>query len=206
MTLPVFRSLRALLGAAAATTLVCATMYFVPQHWHVGPAVELPLTALDRAVPFWPLSGLVYYGAFAFQLAAFLLLPDRERATRYLYAALVAQVIGMLCFVFWPTRFPRELYPLPASAGALGASLVQHVRATDAAVNCLPSLHVSSVTLSALALSGTRWFGAALLIALACALSTLTFKQHYAVDVLAGAALGAAAWWLCFRWRGLRLR
>jgi membrane-associated phospholipid phosphatase len=206
VTLPAFRSLRGLCSAAVVTILVCAAMYFVPQHWHFGRPVELPLTALDRAVPFWPLSGLVYYAAFVFQVAVFLLLPGRELATRYLYAALVAQVVGMVCFLFWPTLYPRELYPMPAGTGAIGASLVHHVRLTDAPVNCLPSLHVSSVTLSALALRGTRWFGAAALIALACALSTLTFKQHYVVDVIAGAALGSAAWWLCFRWRGLRLR
>jgi membrane-associated phospholipid phosphatase len=40
----------------------------------------------------------------------------------------------------------------------------------------------------------------------ASAASTLTFKQHYFVDVVGGAALGVAAWWLCFRWKGLRLR
>jgi membrane-associated phospholipid phosphatase len=206
VTLPAFRSLPGLCAAAVTTVLVCAAMYFIPQHWHFARPVELPLTALDRVIPFWPVSGLVYYGAFLFQLAVFLALPDRERATRYLYAALVAQVIGMTCFLCWPVEYPRELYPLPASAGALGASLVQHVRASDASVNCLPSLHVSSVTLCALAMRGSRWFGAAAMIALACAVSTLTFKQHYAVDVITGAALGAAAWWLCFEWKGLRLR
>jgi len=41
---------------------------------------------------------------------------------------------------------------------------------------------------------------------LAMIASTMTFKQHYLVDVLAGAALGLASWWLCFRWRGFALR
>ena len=83
---------------------------------------------------------------------------------------------------------------------------MHYVRATDAPVNCLPSLHVCTATLCALAMRGSRWFGAAQCIACLCAASTLTFKQHYAVDVITGAALGAAAWWLCFRWRGLQLR
>ena len=77
--------------AAVATVLVCAAMYFIPQHWHFAQPVELPLTALDRAIPFWPASGLVYFGAFVFLLAAFLALRDREQATRFLYASLLAQ-------------------------------------------------------------------------------------------------------------------
>jgi membrane-associated phospholipid phosphatase len=37
-------------------------------------------------------------------------------------------------------------------------------------------------------------------IALASMASTLTFKQHYAMDLPAGAALAIAAWWLAGRW------
>jgi membrane-associated phospholipid phosphatase len=180
-------------------------MYFIPQHWRFAAAVELPLTALDRAIPFWPASGVVYFGAFVFLAAAFLALRDRGQATRFLYASLLAQSIGMVVFLFWPTAYPREVFPLPASAGALGAALVHYVRATDAPVNCLPSLHVCTATLCALALRGSRGFSAGLCIAVLCAASTLTFKQHYVVDVISGALLGIAAWWVCFRWRGLQV-
>jgi len=46
----------------------------------------------------------------------------------------------------------------------------------------------------------------AVLFGVACAVSTLTFKQHYVVDVAAGLLLGLASWWLCFRWRGLQIK
>jgi len=206
MKLPVIGSTAQHFTAAVATVLVCAAMYFVPQHWRFAEPVELPLTRVDRAVPFWPLSGLVYFGAFVFLLATFLALRERATATRFLYASLLAQLGGMVCFLWWPTEYPRALYPLPASASALGAALVHYVRSTDAPLNCLPSLHVSTVTLCALALRGTRWWGAATVAALVFAASTLTFKQHYFVDALAGAALGYIAWWICFAWRGLVLR
>jgi membrane-associated phospholipid phosphatase len=184
--------------------MVCAAMYFIPQHWQFAQPVELPLTALDRAIPFWPATGLVYFGAFLFLLFTFFTLRDREQVTRFLYANLLAQGIGMLIFLFWPTQYPREAFPLPGSASAIGAALVHYVRATDAPVNCLPSLHVSTATLCVLTLRDSRWFGAALVIGPLLAASTLTFKQHYAVDVISGALLGVAAWWLCFRWQGLK--
>jgi hypothetical protein len=200
VTLPTPRSARGLFITAAATALLCAFMYVVPQHWHRGGAVLLPLSPLDRAVPFWPASGLLYFGAFAFLLLTFLALwPDRARAARFLYACLFAQALGMLCFVLWPTIYPRELYPLPASASRVSAALVAWCRATDLAVNCLPSLHVSTVVICVGALRGSRWFRPALLSGVPLALSTLTFKQHYVVDVLTGMALGLLANWLFFR-------
>jgi hypothetical protein len=204
--LPAIHTTRGHIAAALATLLACAAMYFIPQHWRVGVPVELPLTALDRAIPFWPASGLVYFATFGFLAATFLSLRDRQQATRFLYASLFAQAVAMLCFLFWPVRYPRELYPLPADSSAIGVALVHYVRSVDAPLNCLPSLHVSTATLCGLALRGRRWSGAALLAVTASTFSTLTFKQHYVADAISGAALGIAAWWLCFEWKGLRLR
>lgn len=206
LRLPAIRSTIGHVVAALATIAACVLMYALPQHWQLATPVELPLTALDRAVPFWPSSGLVYFGTFVFLAATFLALRDHEQATRFLYASLLAQVVGMLCFLLWPVEFPRELYPLPAQASALGAALVHYVRSSDAALNCLPSLHVSTAVICALSLRGRRCFPAAVLAAVAAAISTLTFKQHYVVDAVTGAALGAASWWFCFRCAPLRQR
>jgi membrane-associated phospholipid phosphatase len=196
MMLPMPGSGRTLAAAAVATVLVCAAMYYVPQHWPLREAAYLPLTALDRAVPFLPFSGLIYFSVFPLLLATFLSLRDRERAARFLYASLLAQTVGMLCFLLWPTAFPRGQFPVPADTGALGLALVRFCRSLDAAVNCLPSLHVSAITLCVSALRGTRWFRPALLAGMLLAASTLTFKQHYVIDVLAGFALGASSWML----------
>jgi membrane-associated phospholipid phosphatase len=206
LRLPAIQSTTGHVAAAVATTAACALMYAVPQHWQFARAVELPLTPIDRAVPFLPVSGLAYFGAFIFLGATFLALRDRAQATRFLYASLLAQAVGMLCFLLWPVQYPRELYPLPAHVSELGAALVAHVRSSDAPVNCLPSLHVSTAVICALSLRGRRWFPVAVLAALVSATSTLTFKQHYLVDAIAGAALGVAAWWTCFRWKSLQLR
>jgi membrane-associated phospholipid phosphatase len=205
MSLPAVRTVRGLAAAAAATVLVCAAMYFVPQHWWLAEPVQLPLTALDRAIPYWPTSGLVYFAVFPLLLMAFLGQGDPEAATRFLYACLLAQVVGMTCFLLWPTVYPRAVFPVPPGTGRLGAVLARLCRSTDLPVNCLPSLHVSTVTLCVCSLRGSRWFAPALLAGIPIALSTLTFKQHYVADVMAGFALGLASWWLCFRWSGLRL-
>lgn len=195
MTLPLARDTRGLFIAAVTTVLLCAAMYMIPQHWHWREPALLPMTALDRAIPFWPASGLLYFGAFVFLLLTFTTLwPDRERASRFLYVSVVAQTVGMLCFLLWPTTYPRDLYPLPESSG-WGVALASWCRSHDAAVNCLPSLHVSTATICVVALRGSRWFLPAMLAAVPLALSTLTFKQHYVVDVIAGLALGLFSTW-----------
>jgi membrane-associated phospholipid phosphatase len=204
--LPAIHTARGHVGAAAATVLACAVMYFIPQYWRIGAAVELPLTALDRAIPFWPASGVVYFAAFGFLAGTFLALRGREQVTRFLYASLLAQTVAMMCFLFWPVGYPRDLYSLPADSSAIGAALVHYVRHLDAPVNCLPSLHVCTAMICALAWRGRRWAGVALLAAVLSAASTLTFKQHYVADAVCGAALGVVAWWICFAWKGLRLR
>lgn len=206
MRLPAFRSLPRLAVAATLTVILCAPMYFLPQRWHLGTPVLLPFTAVDQALPFWPLSGLVYFAVFPFLLGTFLSLRSFESASRFLYANLLAQVIGMAVFVLWPTTYPREAFALPADAGPLAAALVAFRHSADMPLNCLPSLHVSTAVICALSLRGHRWFPLAVLAALVSTISTLTFKQHYLVDAIAGAALGFAAWWTCFRCAALQLR
>src|SRR4051812_41266398 len=122
-------SARGLFVVAVATVLICAAMYALPQHWHRGSALLLPLTTWDRAIPFWPLTGILYFGAFVFLLLTFIALwPQRLQAARFLCACLLAQTAGMLCFLLWPTAYPRDLYPLPESTGSLGAALVNWCR------------------------------------------------------------------------------
>jgi membrane-associated phospholipid phosphatase len=208
--LPVFRSLPAIVLAALATMMLCALLYYLPQHWHLGTPTQLPFTALDRMLPFWPLSGLVYFGAFAVLAGTFLVLRSFEQATRFLYANLLAQIIAVLVFAMWPTIYPRGDFPLPVDTGPLAAALVAFCRNADLPVNCLPSLHVSTVTICLATLWhctpwGRRALPLMLLAGLALITSTMTFKQHYLLDVMAGFLLGAGCWWLCFSWRGLRV-
>jgi hypothetical protein len=208
--LPAFRTLPALALAAVATVLLCALLYYLPQHWHRGTPVLLPLTIVDRVVPFWPWSGLVYFAAFGFLAGTFLALRDLDAASRFLYANLLAQVIAALVFVLWPTAYPRADFPLPADTRSLGAALVAFCRSADLPVNCLPSLHVSTVVICLATQrhcipAARRIYPLLLAMGLLLVASTLTFKQHYLLDGVAGVVLGLCSWWVCFRWRGFAL-
>src|SRR5260370_25745185 len=74
-------------------------------------------------------------------------------------------------------------------------------RAVDTPASCLPSLHVAASYLAAFACwsQARRWRWMLLGWATGGAVATLTLKQHYFVDLLAGLALAGPLWLLFFR-------
>ncbi|GEM_PF-1109324 len=189
---------------------------------------ELPLTALDRAVPLAPWTVWIYGTVTWVSLAAWLSVPDRGQGARLFTTMSVAAVTCALVFLVFPTSFPRELYPLGSLDSASLRELAS-LRVADSATNCFPSLHValawgialswrSSARASSAASSRTAgatkggpgrfdlrraWFGfvqvAAPTWAVAVTLTTLTTKQHFALDLPAGALVGVGAWWVSCR-------
>ncbi len=161
---------------------------------------ELPLTALDRAVPFVPWTVWLYGTITWACLAAWLSVPSRADAVRLLTAITIASVSCCAVFLLFPTTFPRELYPL-SGTGATGATIreLARLRAADSPSNCLPSLHVALAWAIALTWAsgrehrGLRW--AAFAWALAISVTTVTTKQHFVLDVPTGAAVGVYSWW-----------
>lgn len=200
--LPALASPRAKLVAGAACTLYTGVLYIGSNRWHGAPA-QLPLTTLDEIVPFLPATGWLYAAAYLLLAWAFFGTSSLERVSRWLYALAAVQTVAAIVFVAWPVAYPRELAVLPAGTHPIHAGLVDFWRRIDAPVNCLPSLHVTSNLLAlAMFTSGRlrRWFVPACVLAVLSIASTLTFKQHYAVDLLAGLALATAAYVVFFRW------
>lgn len=76
--------------------------------------------------------------------------------------------------------------------------LIQAVRNTDQPINCAPSLHVSLAYQIALGFlkDQKRYFPLVFSWATLLALSTLTTKQHYFLDVILGGALAVATHWI----------
>ena len=135
---------------------------------------------------------IAYYGTGA----------DLRRCLRFLYALVLVQAAAAATYLVFPLRYPRaESIAHAAGADPLTAALVEAVHSLDAPVNCLPSLHVTSGLLC-MALVGRRTPPLAFAVgavAFASIVSTLTFKQHYAIDLPAGALYAAVAWWAAGR-------
>lgn len=175
----------------AVATLVHAVAYGIPNRLPIHAPVALPLIGIDRAVPFLPVTAWIYWSDYLLLFAAYQWTSQPNRFIRAFASTLVAAVAIHLAF---PTVYPRELFPIPASTDRVTLWAFLHFRSLDAATSCLPSLHVALALVAALSVRGRPHATALTLWCLLIAISTLTTKQHYLWDVLAGAVLGAITW------------
>jgi PAP2 superfamily len=171
----------------------------------VFPVTQMPLTALDLAIPFQPGTVIAYLTLWVYVgIPPGLLLSFRQLVVYGLWAAALC-LTGLACFYFFPTAVPPlaldpDLARFPAFA------LLQGV---DAAGNACPSLHVATAMFSAiwidrllremsapnaLRVVNGAWF-------LLIVHSTLATKQHVVLDVVAGVPLGIAFAFAALRWR-----
>jgi hypothetical protein len=169
------------------------------------PPLQMPLTALDHAIPFNPGALLPYVSLWLYVgVPPGLLLTLRELVVYGLWAAALC-LAGLACFYLLPTAVPPMAADIDLSRH-VGFALLQGV---DASGNACPSLHVASAVFSAIwidqllrhlhAPAALRVLN--LLWVLLITWSTLATKQHVAIDALAGAALGAAFAAASLRWR-----
>lgn len=177
---------------ALAATAMNAVLYLVPNHLQLFPPRQLWWTAVDQSVPFLPGTVWIYFSDYALVAAAFMLQTTWAEVRRYVKTYLALLVVGAVIHLSWPTVFPRETFPL--DGGTFSARALATLRGVDAATSCLPSMHVAGSYLAAFSLWRHRpgLFGGFLLWATAIAVSTLTTKQHYLVDIFAGLFLAAA--------------
>jgi membrane-associated phospholipid phosphatase len=179
-----------------------AIAYWVSNHYHFSPPQLLPMTRFDRTIPFIPWTVWIYTSEYSFFIIAYLICRNLINLNKYAYSMVFLQLVSVGIFFIWPTTYPRELFPLPNDLGHLTHWVFSTLRAGDTPDNCCPSLHCSSVFLcSFLFLQEQRKkfpliFGWALLIAV----STLTTKQHYIVDVVAGLAMALLLHRIFYHW------
>jgi membrane-associated phospholipid phosphatase len=200
------RTRKTLVVTVAGTSLFTGVFfigYFFVQ-WH--PAfvpIVMPLTALDRIIPFQPGALLAYVSLWIYIGAG----PGLQRtfADIAVYALWMGAlcITGLLIFYFWPTQVPALALD---AAGIPGFAVLHRL---DEASNACPSMHVAVALFTAVrvddAFRSTRspvslrilnatWFSV-------IAYSTLAVKQHVVLDVAAGALLGLAFVLPSMRWR-----
>lgn len=177
--------------AAAGASVVHLVAYFLANQFPRGAPRELTMTLLDHAVPFLPWTVFIYLSAYVMIIGTFLTCRRRTTADRYVVGQLV--LIGVSTLTHWamPVAFPRGHFPVPADLASAPAYAMELLRSFDAPTSCMPSLHVSTVVLAALLIQRDRPRAFPWLLAWAglIALSTMTTKQHYLLDVVAGLVL-----------------
>ncbi len=157
------------------------------------PTTVMPITFLDQLIGFQPQSLPVYVSLWFYVSLPPALLATRRELYGYGLSMAGTCMAALIIFYFWPTAVPAAdinwaLYPDMNS-----------LKSMDASGNACPSLHVATAVFSGFWLHHLlRRFDAPLWLltfngawCIAILYSTLATRQHVALDVLAGLALGA---------------
>jgi membrane-associated phospholipid phosphatase len=161
---------------------------------HANRTQHVPAIAFDGVIPLVPAWSLVYGALYAFLIALpVFVVREEEHLRRTVRAYLAVWITAYACFLAYPTIAPRPEVIPEQGFGAWGLDLLYGM---DPPYNCFPSLHVAHSFVSALTCLrvhrrvGIVAIGGAILVSL----STLFSKQHYVLDVIAGALMALVAY------------
>ncbi len=187
-TLPLFLTPKNKYWLGAFFGILAVVMYATSNHIHIFEPRYLPMWKIDEWIPFVPWTVWIYTSEYYFFIIVYVLSKNIQNTNKYLYSFLALQTVSVFIFWMWPTTYPRHLFPLPENLDPLTHTLFTHLRIADSPANCAPSLHVSSCYLSSfIYLDEQREkFPIFFIWATAVAITTLTTKQHYLLDVILG--------------------
>jgi membrane-associated phospholipid phosphatase len=168
-------------------TMVMLTLYFISGTFHIGEPRFLPLTSFEMKIPFLIDSIWIYVMMYPFLTWSLFSYRCEDNFNHLLYSFVLVAMITFIIFQLFPVGYPREFYPLP-HANTPSVNLFYKVRWIDSPMNCFPSLHVSLCYLFTFAhwSESKKAFWFSFVLTTLISISTLTTKQHYIADVVAG--------------------
>lgn len=173
------------LGLLGLFVLSYHFFYILPNFYPLSTPTVLPLSVIDKSIPFVPWTFLIYLSEYLLIVITIISIKELNKFKSFAQLSFgVLFFIGPI-FILWPTTYPRP--PYPANETAMVAFAMNLVAKVDMPTNCLPSLHVATTSVAVYSLRHLRkWLPLFACWGLAIFGSTLTTKQHYVVDVLAG--------------------
>jgi len=153
----------------------------------------MPVTWIDRLIPFWPPSFALYASLWAYVALGSALLKDDRELAAWGAASVAMIVVGLGVFLVLPTKIPDpgiDWFSYPALA---------FLKKVDVSGNACPSLHAAFAVFTSVVLHQTLTAVRAPRSLLACNVlwglgivySTVATRQHVALDVIAGSLLAA---------------
>ena len=169
--------------------------YFFLQRHHFFPASTMSLGLFDRLIPFSDQAVWPYFSIYLLLPIGPFFMGRRNHLLRYAAGIVLMSFIADLIFLCLPTFCLR-----PAITGV--NAVYRLLIAVDSSFNAFPSLHAAFAVYSALCAglvlrelgSHRLWRSGIWIWALLILYATLGTRQHVLVDIIAGSALGAAAY------------
>lgn len=175
--------------------------YFLPQR-RPFRAPRLFVNQIDERIPFWPKWVWVYSGLYyPIIIALIFTMGSFEQFNKTAFSFLCLLLTQIICFYLFPVKTPDSWREF-GEEKSLSARFLRFVHSFDAQTNCFPSMHVSVATLTAIHMAENiaPVMGGSVIVVYAfpilIGLSAIFTKQHYVIDLPAGAALGYANYML----------
>ncbi|HWR00086.1 MAG TPA: phosphatase PAP2 family protein [Candidatus Methylomirabilis sp.] len=171
-----------------ATHVVFYGLYLATNRYQLTQPRFLPFVPGEEAIPFVGWTSYIYL-TILFVIPVTMCLLPKPGFGRAVVSGMGLVALHIAIFVLFPTEYPRP-------SGPSGHTITDLIWRADAPANAFPSLHVAISFFLAFALGrmGRRTVGAVLLAwAAVISVSTLTVKQHYALDSVAAIAVAFVA-------------
>jgi len=153
----------------------------------------------EKSIPFIDWHIWVYISDYLYIGLVFIMLKDRQNMNRIYYSQILMLFFAMIFFTLYPTMYPR---PEVEYVGVTGA-FIKLLHSLDTPCNAFPSIHVGMTFLAGFGFikEQKKLFPIFMLWAVLISISTLTVKQHYVLDVMAGVLIA-----LIFYWAGSKIK
>lgn len=186
-------------GIGLATWIFWGTLYFGAARITEAPAARTFDDAVLARLPLVPAFASVYLGVHIFSMVPYCALPETRLLRRYLLGNVLLVSVAAIAWVTLPVRVDRP--PIPPELSGFGTWLLHLVYRGDPTTNCFPSAHCGVAVYAAIGLrfASRRLFAWGIVTAIGVCVSTVLTKQHYVLDVLAGAVLAALTAWAMSR-------
>lgn len=163
--------------------------------WH-HYNIESPL---DRRIPLWAPSVVIYLGCYLFWAANYILIArrDKKEICQFFSADFISRIVCLAFYLLFPTTNTR---PLIEPDGFWNRAML-FLYQTDAADNLFPSIHCLVSWFCYIGIRGKKeipvWYrGFSCIMAIAVCMSTLLTKQHVIIDVAGGILLAELCFWI----------
>jgi hypothetical protein len=188
---------------------VLTVFYYLPQWLPLFSSTTIPLTSIDKAVPFQPWWIWPYMSMYVMIPIPPLLATRGRDLARYALGMTIMFVTCCVFFFLWPIAYPRP----PLLPGDSAPAFYRHIVSIDQPINALPSLHAGLTAYTLffaarilrdlprrpyLAMLTIGWVWAALIL-----YGTMATKQHYLVDLPPGILIAWIGHWLVWRNAGV---
>ncbi|OGF29576.1 hypothetical protein A2533_05110 [Candidatus Falkowbacteria bacterium RIFOXYD2_FULL_35_9] len=166
--------------------------YLLTNNISISEPTLFPLWDIDNLMPFLPWTLIVYSSIFGLIFIMPFLINSELMLKRTLLTGVSLITVNLAFFIIMPIEYPaRPAIDSVLEIGSFWHNVYSILYNTDNAKNCFPSMHVSMVTFFVLIFYKTRptMFKIFSIYGVFVALSTMTTKQHYFIDVVAGLLL-----------------